>query len=347
MLNVTTCADAHASSTSNGPGVHNGTAGSGEIPPSPWLQRNVLLKFALSDLTLFKAMLPLQVRMLRLTDKVQAALELGPPPGPLPAGCEGFAILGLPLAHQPPALRKQDGYLYYVQKQYLHYSIDLSTSHETYEAKFSSKTRSTIHRKIRKFAKQCGGEIHWRTYRTQEELDVFFALATPLSKHTYQEQLLSAGLPDEARFRSEGRALAERDQVRAYLLFDGERPVSYLYCPVENGVLSYSYVGYDPAYLHQSVGTILQWLAVEQLFKEQKFRYFDFTEGQSDHKRLFSTDERMCANVYMVRQTLRNGLLLRLHLATDRISSALGVVLERMGVKARIKRILRFSRLQS
>ena len=89
-----------------------------------------------------------------------------------------------------------------------------------------------------------------------------------MAKKTYQEKLLDAGIPESERFVREMESLAAQDQVRAYILFDRERPVSYLYCPVEDGTLIYAYLGYDPDYMKLSVGTVLQWLAVEQLFGE-------------------------------------------------------------------------------
>ncbi len=140
---------------------------------------------------------------------------------------------------------------------------------------------------------------------------------------TYQERLLNAGLPESEDFISQAEALAADDRVRAYILFYGERPVSYRDLPVQDDVLIYAYLGYDPEYMRMSVGTILQWLAVEQLFKEGRFRYFDFTEGQSDHKRLFATQQRLCANVFLVKRTLRNQAVIYSHLFVDRFSSGL------------------------
>ena len=93
-----------------------------------------------------------------------------------------------------------------------------------------------------------------------------------------------------------------------------------------------------------SVGTVLQWLAIEQLFDEACFRYFDFTEGQSDHKRLFATHQQQCANVFLVKDTLRNTMLIHGHRLMDQFSKWLGTTLERFGIKARIKRLLRFAR---
>jgi CelD/BcsL family acetyltransferase involved in cellulose biosynthesis len=311
---------------------------------SHWDLRPVPFKFQLSDLTLWSISLPLQMRAehLATASTPAAATAISAPEHELQPGSQGFVIRGLPLAAEPVPLSKAGGFLCYVPQHYQHCFIDLGIGFERYQAKFSSKTRATIQRKVRKFADHCGGTLTWRTYRTPDEVTQFMSLALPLSRLTYQDRLLDAGLPGDPAFLAQAQAQAARDEARGYILFDGERPVSYLFCPVEQGVLSYSYVGYDPDYMRLSVGTVLQWLALEQLFAEGKFRYFDFTEGESDHKRLFATDQRLCGNVFFVRRTLANSLLLRAHRAMNLFSGWLGDVVERFGLKARIKRLLRF-----
>lgn len=305
--------------------------------------RPVAFKFQLSDWTLFSVALPLQVRVDRLVDRTAAHATLSPPAeAPLP-GSEGFLVRGLPVAGEPPVLRRIDDYLCYVPSRYQHCYIDLGGSFEAYQKKFSSKTRSTINRKVRKYREHCGDALTWTTYRTPDAMRDFFRHARRISRLTYQERLLDAGIPGDEAFIARAEALAAEDRVRAYILFDGERPVSYLYCPIEDGVLIYAYLGYDPAYMQLSVGTVLQWLAVEQLFDEGRFLYFDFTEGQSDHKRLFATHQRQCANVYFVRDTVRNAILIRAHRFANGVSAWLGRTLQTLGVKARLKRLLRFA----
>ena len=161
-------------------------------------------------------------------------------------------------------------YLTYIERQYPRYLTHMGTTFEAYQEKFSSKTRSTIKRKIKKFGDHCGGLV-WKSFRAPNEMDHFYSDARTVSKTTYQEKLLENGLPDSDDFRSEMRATAEQDLVRAFVLYDRQKPVAYLYCPVENGDLMYSYLGYDPEYLHLSPGTVLQWLAFDVLFAENRF----------------------------------------------------------------------------
>jgi hypothetical protein len=310
---------------------------------SDWESKVVSLRFQLSDWTLFSATLPLQMRAISLGDTTPPAEQLVPPATPLLRDSQGFAVRSLRIAKPLPAISISNGFLCYTQLQYWHYYIDLGIGYTAYLEKFSSKTRSTINRKVKKYAEQSGG-IVWKAYSSLDEMEEFHRLAREVSQKTYQEKLLDAGIPADAEFVRRMKLLAAQDQVRAYILFDDARPVSYLYCPVENDVLIYAYLGYDPGYIKMSVGTVLQWLAMEALFKEARFSYFDFTEGQSDHKRLFATHELYCANVLFLRRSFKNRLLVRSHYLMGVFSQKLGNILDKYGVKAKVKRMLRFMR---
>ena len=124
--------------------------------------------------------------------------------------------------------------------------------------------------------------------------------------------------------------------------FIKDKPVSYLYCPVSNGVLIYAFLGYDPGYMNFSVGTVLQWLALEHLFEERSFRFFDFTEGQSEHKKLFATHHIQCANVFFLRSNLRNRFLLHSQRTVDNFSKLAGDKLDQLGLKSKVKKMMRF-----
>lgn len=308
---------------------------------SRWQFRQVPLKFQLSDYTLFSLPIALQVRHEKLVDQTPPVKMPTLPSDELVPGSQGFQIRGLPIVQKLPDISRVDNFICYAPLQYQHCYIDLNLTFEQYQKKFSSKTRSTINRKIKKYTEHCGGALLWKTYRLPEEMRDFFQHARAISKLTYQERLLDAGIPGSKTFICNAEAQAAEQRVRAYILFDGVKPVSYLYCPVEDGVLIYAYLGYDPDYMHLSVGTVLQWLAIEQLFKEAQFKYFDFTEGQSDHKRLFATHQQHCANVFLVKKTFRNLLIIYGHRLMDRMSERLGVTMDKLGLKAKIKRFLR------
>jgi CelD/BcsL family acetyltransferase involved in cellulose biosynthesis len=308
-----------------------------------WSYHPVPIKIRLGDKTLLAPKLWLQVREVPLDDEVPPLAEPEPPTEALQANSQGFLIRSLGVVGRQPVLRTQQGYLCYVPSQYPRYYIDMRQSFDEYKNKFSSKTRSTLTRKVRKYAEYCGGDITWRVYRTPQEIPEFYRLARAVSRITYQEKLLDAGLPDSREFLDEMERLAHQGRMRGFILFHQNRPVSYLYCPINNGVLIYAFLGYDPDYMSYSVGTVLQWLALQYLFEERCFRFFDFTEGQSEHKKLFATDSVQCANVFFLRSSLRNSVLLHTQKAFDDFSKWVGATLQQLGIKTMVKKLIRAS----
>jgi CelD/BcsL family acetyltransferase involved in cellulose biosynthesis len=304
-----------------------------------WHRAEVPLRFQVSDKTLWTRTLPLMTRVAGLGEP--AVTDPQPPADAPPEGCRGWLLRSQPLNDELPVLTRVGGCLRYVPAQFQRYYIDLTMGFEAYKAKFSSKTRSTLQRKLRKWAEHCGGSTDWRSYRGAEGLREFHALARRVSQRTYQERLLDAGLPTDAEFLAELAERGARDAARGWLLFRGGEPVAYLYCPIDDGVLLYAYLGYDPTEAEWSPGTVLQWLALEALFAEGTHRIFDFTEGQSDHKRLFATGSQLCGNVWFLRRGLMTPALVNAHRCLSSLSLTVGGWLDAFGMRGRVRRFLR------
>jgi len=307
-----------------------------------WVTGEVPFKYMLSDLTLFRRNIVLRILLFKIISECSPPEKISFPEVALEGKEKGYLMRSIPLPSAQPAYRVEGGYIYYTANQFCRYYIDLQQTFDEYTAKFSSKTRSTIRRKIKKFTAKCNGDMNWKCYRTVDELAEFYHGAREVSGKSYQEKLLDSGLPDTEQFQKTMTSLAEDNRVRGYLLFDGDKPVAYMYCPVQNEVLLYEYLGYDPEYIKWSVGTILHWYAFEDILGEKKFRYFDFTEGQSEHKRLYSTGSLLCGNVYIFPKSISTWLLVKSHNAVNTASKMLGNLLERANLKSKIIKMIRF-----
>lgn len=296
------------------------------------------IRFLLGDRCILRArrmLVPLSFGL----DAILADRPLAP--AALPAGCDGYRIQSAPAAQVAGLDRHFPGFLASQPQSYSRHYIDMSLGHDGYLAQFSSKTRATLKRKMRKLADTNGGSLDIRSYHRPEQLDAFFAAALPLSDQTYQARLLDAGLPGHAAFRAEAQALAQADNLRAWILFLHDKPVAYLYLPVTDDVLIYAYLGYDQAQAQLSPGTVLQMHALEELFAEARFRYFDFTEGDGAHKALFGTHQVQCATVFLLKPSLANRAMLTGHRAFNAAVEGTGAWLDRIGAKARIRKLLR------
>lgn len=307
----------------------------GAPSPSPVVMP---LRFQIGARTLAAAQRRLLIKGFDLENLLgEASLSLPP----LPTTADGMMLRSLPEKQLAPLTAQAEGLLVYVRQRYPRYYASLDGSFEAYMAGFSAKSRSTLKRKARRFEELAGGRLDVRAYRTPEEMETFYTLARAVSQKTYQERLLGSGLPEGDGFRAALRASAARDEARGFLLFLGGEPVSYLYTPIQKGCAIYAYLGYDPALADYSPGTVLQLEALRCLFAEQRHRYFDFTEGDGQHKRLFSTGCVECVDVLLLRPSVANRVLIATHRKFHSGVEALGEVAERYGVKSRLKKWLR------
>ncbi|MBY0344888.1 MAG: GNAT family N-acetyltransferase [Sphingomonadales bacterium] len=261
------------------------------------------------------------------------------PPAP-PPGRDGVRVLSAPAAQLSAVAAHYPGFIAGGRQDYRRHYIDMGTGFAGYMERFSGKTRSTLRRKARKLAEDAGGYAVTE-HRTPAEIEAFLAAALPLSARTYQARLLEAGLPDSPEARRAMLESAEDDRMRAFLLHAGGAAVAYLSLPVSGRTLVYAHLGYDPGWARLSVGTVLQMDALERLFAEDRFAWFDFTEGEGAHKAMFGTHSAECASLVLLEPTLANRTLLGARDAFDAGVASAKALAARSGALGRLRALLR------
>jgi CelD/BcsL family acetyltransferase involved in cellulose biosynthesis len=265
------------------------------------------------------------------------------PPAP-PTGRDGVRVLSAPTARLPEVSARYPGFIAGGRQDYRRHYIDMGQSFDAYMAQFSGKTRSTLRRKAKKLGEEAGGYAVTE-HRSPAEIEAFLAAALPLSARTYQARLLDAGLPDTPDARRAMLEAAEGNRMRAFLLHAGGQAIAYLSLPVTGpdagGTLVYAHLGYDPDWARLSPGTVLQMDALERLFAEQRYRWFDFTEGDGSHKAMFGTHSATCSSLVLLEPTLANRTLLGARAGFDAGVSGAKALAERSGALVRIRALLR------
>ncbi len=265
------------------------------------------------------------------------------------SGPDGLRILSAPQSAVAAIQAQFPQYLIGGRQDYQRHYIDMRPavcpSYEDYLARFSGKTRSTLRRKQRKLASEAGEGFAITEHRTPDEVAAFFDAALPLSAKTYQARLLDAGLPETPEARTELLTKAEAGEMRCYLLHAGSKgaskPIAYLSLPVVGDTLVYAHLGYDPEWSRFSPGTVLQMEALERLFAEARFAYFDFTEGDGAHKAMFGSDSIDCASFVMLKPSVANRTLLSARAGFDGLVAGTKSVAERSGALGKFRGLLR------
>ncbi len=307
-----------------------------------WEPTTTTLKFMFGEFVLRR--LPLAAIVCRTHFlSMPPDLAVAPPARALAiAGREVAVIRSCPVAGIPAGMARFPGYLRYVQPHYHHYMVRCTGTFDQYLATFKAKTRSGLKRKVRRFMREFPAADAFREYRHPSEMATFLDYAHQIAKDTYQERLLGRALPTDPASQAELRHAAERNETRGYLLFAGERPVAFILAPILAGHIAlYDYVGFDQGFARFSPGTVLQYHVLERLFAEESIDFYDLCEGEGEHKRMLATEEHLCADVYFFPRRFRFLVAISAHRALVSITAGFVHMTSRLGVKARLKKLLR------
>lgn len=257
---------------------------------------------------------------------------------------EAVKIISLPIGRKLEIVRFRKSALIYRMSKYNHHYIDAQTTFQRYQEKFSSRTRSTLKRKLNKFITSQSENNCFKKFVTPDEISRFIELAAPISAKTYQSRLFGRGLPLDDTFRQNMRKQASLGRVRGYLLYYAGCPVAYTFGPLtEEGVFLFDYNGYDPDYSKLSPGNVLQYKIVEDLCEDDNVKIYDLCIGESEHKSLFSTGSTKCVDVLILRMSAVNVLIVVSHLVVTLVSRLAGVLLASLNLKNRIKKLVRMN----
>lgn len=236
----------------------------------------------------------------------------------------------------PPAVMRQLG------KGYDHQFIRMPASYQEYLAQLGSRSRQSVLYSQRRLSKEVNGDLKCRCFESEEDVDTFVKDGGAVSRKTYQWNLLGLGLRDTPELRASLTHAARRGTLRSFILYCAGRPVAFMLGHQHGDCYYYDDVGYDPDYAKHSVGSVLQIQVLEYLYSRPDTpRYFDFSTGYGQHKGRFGNFARSELDMLVMPPTLENRMLLGAYAATDRFSTWTASMLDRFGIKDRLKRLIR------
>ena len=258
----------------------------------------------------------------------------------LPADVAGYQLRRTAVERFPRGVSRQGDWLCYSPREDRLYFVDLAGTFEAYLQRRSPKSRQNLKRTVKRFMEGQAGTLDIAT--TAQAMAGFHKEAVAISRHTYQERMLNAGLPATAEFLQAMEKAAQRGDARGYLLRDGQgQAIAFAWCSARGDTMVYEVIGYLPQHAEQSPGTVLLYLILQDLFALGRYRLLDFGSGSAFYKEAFATGCLEFADCYLLRPSAGHRVRVWLHWGMENFSGAVGAWLDRMGLKKKIRMLMR------
>ncbi len=225
---------------------------------------------------------------------------------------------------------------------YRHRFADIPSDFDAYLAQLGSRTRADLRANRKRFIARVAQRYESRCFTTPTDVPRFVSDAVDVSRKTYQYRLLGAGLRAAEALESCYGETAALGWFRSYVLYADGKPVAFQVGHVYRKTFHAQEIGYDPDWASSHVGIFLHTEIVADLAASGgAVAAFDFGNGDNLHKQRLSTTSRLEGYFYLIPDDARGTLIARSMQAGNNVSSAIGGVLERLGVRKQTKAVLR------
>ncbi len=222
-----------------------------------------------------------------------------------------------------------------------HWIARLPRTFGEYETWFGGKPRAQLKSKERKLAAACGSPVRLQRVCTPADLPDFFEAVSQLSKVSWKGHKLGMTFqPGDAQSRRIAE-FAARGLFRGYLLRCDGGPIAFVIGAQSDGVYHYQQPGYDPQWSAFAPGNVTLYRLIEDLCLHDPAHSVDFGYGDNQYKQVFGTESFDEQNVLLARRSLRTGLALATHSSTRNLTSFVRWGLNKTGLHARVRRLLR------
>lgn len=215
--------------------------------------------------------------------------------------------------------------------------IQLPATPQEYWGRFSSKTRSTFRRKLKKF-----GDTRLERITEPAQVAGFLEAAHAISRQTWQTRQFGLRVRNNRQELDQFTALAGLGMLRSYLWYVNDEPVAFTIGHQDKGRFHYEEVGYATAQARYSPGQMMLLQMIDDLIQHNRPQWFDFGAGDADYKRLFATHEVQSGTVWLFPPSVRNGWLVPYLHGCQTMRRTARRCIDRLGLVSRFRQWVRY-----
>lgn len=192
---------------------------------------------------------------------------------------------------------------------------EFGDSYEAWFKSLSKEARRLFRRKLKKLEKKLSGSsggpgsagdslVTLRRYTDPDQVGEFLVHLDRVFPTTWQAKTFGTR-PRDTSFDREllGKA-AERGWLRCYVLFAGDKPLSFLLGFQYGDVYEGAETGYDQSWNEFSPGYLLILESMKDLYKHDRPELIDWGFGEGAHKQRVSTAECPAYSLYLLRPSV-------------------------------------------
>lgn len=233
----------------------------------------------------------------------------------------------------------------WIVEESCHWSMQLPSRSEEVLSQLKSKHRTWIRRNIKRLGDDYDGKVRFESFKSVQDCERLASDAESVAKLTYQRGL-GAGFFDDAENRKRLQLAAEKNQLRAFILYVSDAPVAFWIGYVFKGVFHSSSTGYTTTFKDYEVGTTLLVHLLEQLVAEQ-ITAIDFGLGDALYKQRFGTDCWKEMSVFLFPNSIQGTFRNTLSAGSEALNGYLRRLVSRLALADKLKKAWRKRLAQS
>jgi Acetyltransferase (GNAT) domain len=201
---------------------------------------------------------------------------------------------------------------------------------------FSNSHRRSVKSHAKQIEKKLNGRLNIRCFRALDELEEGISVLEEVARKTYHRGL-GVGFEDTSRSRQMLQFYARRGQLRMYVLFDADKPITFWAGISHDGWFHLEHTGFDPEYRDCSPGTYL-FVKMIECFCAEGMQGIDFGLGDAVYKERFGNEsfEEAVVEIYAPRP---KGIMIKLFRSLETgVSSTVKKALARTDFLTKLKK---------
>ncbi len=231
-----------------------------------------------------------------------------------------------------------DGFrLFAVREVQARWRIEFPDQEEDYWKTFSSRTRRAFRTRLKKF-----GETRLERITDVEQIPAFLAAAHEVSQQSWQTRQFGLRIRNDDTELQQLSVLARHGFLRSYLWEVNGKPAAFALCHQHAGYFRYEEIAYCAQYSPLSPGETMLQQIVEDLYRYDTPKWFDFGGGDAEYKRRFGNLESLSQTVWLVPPTWRGNMTLVYLNACRGLRSSVRRLVKASGMATKARQWLRY-----